>query len=282
MRVSSLALQITDKSGKVIYKSISSNELEDIHKSKTETILLDENTELYCEKISGGYTYWQNDISELNEINRKLEEVHSLLAEETELIRLENELKEKQVSIEQRTKLYELINARTIKQSKKIAYLAETALETEDAGLRNYNAGIICFLGAYIKRYANLMLLAENENMISIAELGMAIAESLRYLGNVDIPTDYVGQGNVKLPTDEVILLYEIFEKLVESTLSDLKAVYVKLADSAGVVLKITLEGVNAVLDEDTRDKLFQAGIPVTIKYEDEISYIRFRLTREV
>ncbi len=282
MRVSSLALQITDKSGKAIYKSVSANELEEIHKNKTEPILLDENTELYCEQISGGYTYWQNDISELNEINRKLEEVHSLLAEETELIRLENELKEKQVSIEQRTKLYELINAQTIIQSKKIADLAEIALKADDVRVRNYNAGIICFLGAYIKRHANLMLLAQNEDRMSIAELGMAIAESLRYLGNVDIPTDYVGSGNVKIPTDDVILLYEIFEKLVENTLSNLKAVYVKLENAAGVILKITLEGVSAVLDEDTKDKLFQAGIPVTIKYEDEISYIRFRLTKEV
>ena len=125
------------------------------------------------------------------------------------------------------------------------------------------------------------MLLAENETMMSTAELGMAIAESLRYLKNVDIPTDYIGNGSVKLPSDDVILIYEIFEKLIENTLSDLKAVYVKLENTAGMVLKITLEGVNAVLSEDAKDKLFQAGIPVTIKYEDEISYIRFRLTKE-
>ncbi|MBQ9135388.1 MAG: hypothetical protein IJX66_04775 [Lachnospiraceae bacterium] len=282
MRVSSLALQITDKGGKAIYKSVSAKELEDTHKNKTEPILLDENTELYCEQISGGYTYWQNDISELNEINRKLEEVHSLLAEETELIRLENELKEKQVSIAQRTKLYELINARTITQSKKIADLAENALKADDERIKNYNVGIICFLGAYIKRHANLMLLAENEAMMGTAELGMAIAESLRYLANADIPTDYVGNGNVKLPSDDVILLYEIFEKLIENALSDLKAVYVKLENAAGIVLKITLEGAEAALSEAAKDKLFQAGIPVTIKYEDEISYIRFRLTKEV
>ncbi len=282
MRASSLALQITDKSGNTIYKSVSAKELSDIHKNKPEPILLDENTELYCEKIAGGYTYWQNDISELNEINKKLEEVHSLLAEETELIRLENELKEKQVSIEQRTKLYESINIRTITQSRKIADLAESALNETDEGVRNHMAGIICFLGAYIKRFANLKLLAENENMMSTAELGMAIAESLRYLGNADIPTDFAENGNVKIPADDVILLYEIFERLIENTLSDLKAVYVKLENSAGAVLKLTLEGVSAALSEEAKDKLFQAGIPVTIKYEDEVSYIRFRLTKGV
>ncbi len=281
MRISSLALQITDEQGKVIYKSISASDLQDECKKNTDVLLLDDNTELYCEKIPGGYTYWQNDISELNETNKKLEEVRALLAEETELIRLENELKEKQVSIEQRMKLYELINERTITQSKRIADLAEKALEADDIEVRNHNAGIICFFGAYIKRYANLMLLAENEKMMSSAELGMAIAESLRYLGNIGIPTDYVGDGNVKIPTSDVILLYEIFEKLVESALPDVKAVYVKIENSADSVLKLTLEGVSVVLDDNTKEKLFQVGIPVTVKYEDEISYIRFRLTKE-
>lgn len=282
LRVSSLALQITDESGNAIYKSASADEIEEKYRKKPEPILVDENTELYCERIPGGYTYWQNDISELNETNKKLEEVHSLLSEEAELIRLENELKEKQVSIEQRTKLYETINARTVTQSKKIADLAEKALKSEDVKLRNYNTGIICFLGAYIKRHANLMLLKENEHLMSIAELGMAIGESLRYLGNVNIPTAYMGNTNAKITTDDIILLYEIFENLVENSLSKLQAVYVKLENSTGIILKITLEGVNAALSENTKDKLFQAGIPVTIKYEDENSYIRFRLTKEV
>ena len=175
-----------------------------------------------------------------------------------------------------------MINAQTITQSKKIADLAETALKADDIRIRNYNAGVICFLGAYIKRHANLMLQAENENRMSTAELGMAIAESLRYLGNINIPCAYVGKGDVRLPTDTVILLYKIFEGLVEANLPKLQAVYVKMEDTMGIVLKITLEGIRAVLDEDTKEKLFQAGIPVTIKYEEEISYVRFRLAREV
>jgi len=282
MKVCSLDLQITDKTGQSIYKSLSADKIEDIYKERTEPILLDENTELYCEQIPGGFTYWKNDISELTEINKKLEEVHSLLSEETELIRLENELKKKRISIEQRTKLYEVINTRTIAQSKKIAYLAEAALETEDTNVRNNNAGIICFLGAYIKRYANLMLLAENNDRVSMAELGMSMAESLRYLTNLGIPSAYVGDVNVKISTRNVILLYEIFQHLIEDNLSDLQAMYVKIENLSGILMKFTMEGVNANLSEDEKEKLFQAGIPVTIKCEDDTSYIRLRLAKEV
>ena len=282
MRVSSLAMQITDKSGKVVYRSLSAREPNELYPQKTGHVLLDENTELYCEEIPGGYTYWQNDISELNEVNRQLEEVHSILEEETELIRLENELKEKQASIEHRTKLYEMINEKTITQSGKIAELAEEALQTKDSGVRNDNAGIICFLGAYIKRYANLKLLSENEPWLSAAELGMAIAEPLRYLVNVGIPTDYLGSGNGKLEAENAILLYETFEELIEQNLAFLKAVYIRLKYEEKLTMKMTLEGVEATFSTDAMKKLDKAGFEVNLTYEDDISYISFHMAEGV
>ena len=109
MQVCFLELQITDEEGNPIYKSPDAAELNDAYRKISEPTKLDEDTILYCEQIPGGHVYWQNDISALNETNRKLEEVHDLLEEESELIRLENELKEKQVAIEQRTALYDLI-----------------------------------------------------------------------------------------------------------------------------------------------------------------------------
>lgn len=280
MKVCSLAMQITDTAGKEIYKSLSANELLDAYKEEAVPILIDKDTELYRESIPGGYVYWQNDISELNEINKKLEEIRSLLEEETELIRLENELKEKQVSIEQRTGMYERIHAKTIAQSRRIAYLAEKALGESDIEIRNYDAGIICFLGAYMKRYANFMLMAEHEKQISVAELGMAIAESLRYLSNVNIPGAYVGSGDVEISISDAILIYEIFEEWIEGNLPNLQGVYAKLENTTGIILKITLEGVSVVLDEQREEKLFQAGIPVTIHHEDEASYVRFCLVK--
>lgn len=282
LNVSSLAMQITDKKGNAIYKSITAANLLPFQRESEEPIKLDENTELYCERIPGGYTYWQNDISELNEINRKLEEVHSLLEEETELIRLENELKERQVSIEQRTKLYDLITEKTLTQSGKIEALATEALDTGDVKIRNKNAAIICFLGAYMKRYANLMLLAENDRQMNLAELGMAITESLRYLGNAGVPSDYVGKVNEKIPAKSIILLYEVFEKVIEDQLDGLQAAYIKMEDEPEFTLKITLEGVQATLPEDVNRKLESNKFYAKVSHEDDISYFRFGLTGEV
>lgn len=282
MQVCSLGLQITDKEGMPIYKSPYAEELSDEYRKITEPVKPNEDMVLYCEQILGGHVYWQSDISALNETNRKLEEVHDLLEEESELIRLENELKEKQVAIEQRTALYDLINSKTAKQAKMIARLAEEALQTKDSEIKKHNAECICFFGAYIKRYANLTLLSQNDKVMDVEELGMAIGESLRYLTNTGIPGIYTGAATGKIQAKAIVLLYEILQKLIEESIPMLTGIYVKLEESDGMILKLILEGVEATLSEDTMDGLFREGIPVTVKHEDHISYIRFRLTKEV
>lgn len=50
------------------------------------------------------------------------------LSEEAELIRLQNELAQKQAVIEQRTLVYDTIAKRTQKQSQRIAELADEAI----------------------------------------------------------------------------------------------------------------------------------------------------------
>lgn len=283
MKVCSLALQITDRQGTPAWRSETAAELTKEQKECEGTCYLNEDTELYREAIPGGYVYWQNDISELNETNRELEEVHSRLAEEGELIRLENELKEKQTAITQRTRLYELIAKKTLPQSERITKLAQEALETADPDLRKKKTELICFYGAYVKRYANLILLAENTETLSLAELGMAMAESLRYLGSAGIPGDYLGNAEQRVLARKVILLYEVFEKMIEDSLEVLRAVYVTTQAKDGEILvKMTLEGVEKDACAPWKTELEEAGILPAYELEDGVSYLRFRLGEEV
>ena len=110
----------------------------------------------------------------------------------------------------------------------------------------------------------------------------MAVSESLRYLTNTGIPGTYAGEAKGKIHARAIILLYEILQTLIEESLAMLNGIYVKLEESDGMILKMALEGVEVTLSEDIMDRLFLEGIPVTVKHEDHISYIRFRLTKEV
>ena len=287
LRNSSLAMQIMDADGEGIYYSdaackVTARQWEALRGSEGKPCSLDESTVAYLEKIPGGYCIWQSDVSEINRFNRELEEISAKLSEETELMRLENELREKQEAILQRTKLYDGITAKTRTQSDRITALASEALESEDALLKKKNAGRICFLGAYIKRYANLTLLAQRDGAVDGAELGMAIAESLRTLGNSGIPVDYVGGGRRQLSAQAALSAYETFEVLTEQHLNELSAVYVTLTnDAEEMLLKITIEGAELQMEKDLEERLEMAGIRRAIALEDGVSYVRLWMKKE-
>ena len=83
-----------------------------------------EHTVLNKMTLPGGYGFWQDDMSELDRLNGELAQAREELERESELIRLHNELKEKQTVIEQRTLVYDTIAERTLKQSQMISQLA--------------------------------------------------------------------------------------------------------------------------------------------------------------
>lgn len=222
---------ITDKKGQVVY---SSGDASVSGEDENEDILIRR------EDIRGGYVYWQSDVRELNQVNRELEEVHQELLEEAELIRLENELREKNAAIEARSQVYDAIAVRVLPQLQRI-----TALTSESEGMDSgQNLNRISFYGSYIKRMSNLMLLEAQSFRISKMELGLAIGESLRKLAKAGIKTSlYMEKELEEGDAGGLICAYERFEAYIEQTLEELTGIYVVLSDK---VCKLNLEGLSS------------------------------------
>lgn len=89
------------------------------------------------------------------------------LSEEKELIRIDNELKEKQAKINEKSKVYDEIAVKVYKQSLEIEKLSKEAKEKPE--LFEQNMAKICVYAAYIKRLANLILLAADNDKIKKA-----------------------------------------------------------------------------------------------------------------
>ena len=271
-----ICAQITDHSGKPVYVSGSAVPLTEAQFNAPDGARTGEHTVLHRMALPGGFGFWQDDMTELDRLNEELEDAKEQLSQEAELIRLQNELAEKQTKIEQRTALYDTIAKRTQRQSAAISRLAETARLSSDTTVREKCCRQIAVFGTFIKRYANLMLLSDKSETIESGELGLSVSEVLRCLNFSGIPGELVNTADNEAPAEAALAVFEVFGLLLEANISDLRGVFVNIACKDTVVFKLTLENTEALLPGDAAQKLSGAGIRTETMHEDGVTYISF------
>ena len=279
-RIISISAQITDRKGNPVYSSNSAHPLSPGQFASESGTRIGEHTVLNKMKIPGGYGFWQDDMTELDRLNGELAEAKEALAEEAELIRLQSDLKENQVKIEQRTLTYDMIAKRTERQSQSISRLAKEARESADASLKEENRRRITLLGAYIKRFANLMLLSKEGDAVEAGELALSVSEVLRYLNYCGIPGEFVGGAECTVPSGAALAVFEAFEALLETNYRRLAGVFVNLSVKDDVIFKVTFENMTEGLGPDTEKELSEAGVGCEIQHEDGVAYVCFTLPR--
>ena len=276
----SISAQITDEKGNPVYISSSATPL-----TKEQFLLpngtrINEHTILYKMKLPGGYGFYQDDVKELDRINLELEEATEGLEQENELIRLRNELEEKQSKIHQRNILYDKIAKSTQTQSQKISQLAAIGKLTKDTKKKEDCRKKIVLLGSYIKRYANLVLLSQENNQIELGELKLSITEFLHYLNYNGIPGEFVGEPKGSIASDTVLALFEAFEIAVENNIEHLHGVFVNLYQDEDIKFKFVLENMKNPLPNEVIENLSQAGIVSSIKNEEDVTYINLSVLK--
>ena len=97
-------------------------------------------------------------------------------------------------------------------------YLDQTPDDESDFELHMKKAAV---LNVYIKRRANLLLLAGDHRFIRAEELELAFAESLEYLKLLGVPEHMEFDVSGCIRADAMIFLYELFENALESAIKD-------------------------------------------------------------
>jgi len=253
--ISDLAAQIADRDYRILYRSANALPLTWAQLVSGATLSLDRNTRLHRKEVNGGFVYWQDDITELNRLSEELWEAGERLSEEAELVRLENELKEERAQIEAKMRSYDEIAVRVLPQSQRIAALCAQA-ESVPANFSE-NMKEVCLLAVFIKRYANLSLLAAAHKEIETGELHLAVSESLHAVADMGIPEEAAFSGNTPLPSQGLIEAYGLFENLLERALPQLAGIQVAVQNDE---MKLVLEGVSLTLPEESRAALTLEG----------------------
>lgn len=224
------------------------------------------------DKINGGSVCWEDDVTELKRMNAQLAEVREELREESELLQAETRLKEERLEIAEQNRIYDELAVLTRPQNEKIAALAEEA-ERQPEKFRE-NLGKICFYGTYIKRRANLTLLAEKADTMPAGELCLSISETMRALKQMGIVSSLHGMPEGQASSQLLLRAYDDIQLLLEQALPGLRGMIVSAKETETECLfRISLEEPTAV------PSLTDSGIELL--HEDGSCYVTLHVPLE-
>ena len=237
--VSRLGAQITDQGNTVCLASSNARELtgEQRMSAKTHPVLADKTTLIKSKPIRFGHVLWQEDVSELTEAIEQIEENCRDLSERNRLRQENLETKKKILSLQEKNRAADVLNRETAGQISMIEHLL-TQYDTEnDAKKREKLLAGAAVLGAYIKRYGNLLLVSHREETADIRDLSRCFEDSFVNLELLDVKCLCTLPADVILATKDMLRIYRTFETILEDCLFDLHSVWVNARERKGQFL---------------------------------------------
>lgn len=191
------------------------------------TVQLDEHTLLRSAPVQGGYVMWQTDITELVENMERLKENRTELAERNYLEQQNYEVERKINALREKNRLYDLLQRQLAPQIIRMDQLLTRYRGAPEEEKRQL-LGQVAVLGAYLKRGANLMFLAQQYRYVPSAELRYALEESISSLELAGVECAMEVTYGVRLPAEAAAACYSRFESVVEGALGQLDALFVR------------------------------------------------------
>lgn len=229
LRVTSLAVQLVDRQGNVYCCSENGRIVDrrELQAAMHGTVRLDEHTLLRSAPVQGGYVMWQTDITELVENMERLKENRTELAERNYLEQQNYEVERKINALREKNRLYDLLQRQLAPQIIRMDQLLTRYRAAPEADKRQL-LGQVAVLGAYLKRGANLMFLAQQHRYVPSAELRYALEESISSLELAGVECAMEVTQGVRLPAEAAAACYSRFESVVEGALGQLDALFVR------------------------------------------------------
>ncbi|MDX9917789.1 MAG: hypothetical protein RBT15_07205 [Gudongella sp.] len=228
LKDSILASQIIDYDFNVHYRA---NNAPILDESTIRKLIVENKVEIspdklaYIYPINGGFTIWQDDVSDISRLVAELSDIEDELKDSTDLLKEEYTIRSKQIRVEERLRLYKILSNVTKGQIEQIkALLNQYSIADEEC--KREILLRINILGVYIKRRSNLILMAEGNESVTGDDLKHCIRESADNLKLWGIQTAMSIAGDNTLNTEFAMLCYDLFEAVIEESFGDLKTIY--------------------------------------------------------
>lgn len=241
--VSSLGAQITNQENAVCLASTNARELTEEQRisAKTQTVPADNKSMIVkSQPIGFGHVLWQENVAELTEAIEQIEENCRDLSERNRIWQENLKTRKKILAIREKNRVSDLLHRETASQIDLIdRVLAQYDKEPDDKK-RSRLLGEAAAVGAYIKRYGNLLLIGERTETADIRDLARCFDESFINLELLGVNCLHTLPSDIILATKDMLQVYRSFEAAVETSLSDLQYVWINVRKSKeGLFLKM-------------------------------------------
>lgn len=259
---STLAACIADRSGRIVLRSRAAGE-DMTCPQEGQRIVRPDGMRISSAPISGGYAVWQDNVRQLAELRTRLN------ANKEEMERNKKKLKDAylvQKSLHELTEKNRIYNELEAKHSRQTAQMRQMLARCESAGPAERRSLLkkVLLLGTYIKRSANLYFLSSEYQWLPQQELRLTVDEAVRALTACGTECGVIYRTTEPMRAFEVVRLFDLLEIVAETTVDDLRSLFISVSDSAMDLSVECAADLSAI-----------ASLEVTVRQEDGLWLIR-------
>ena len=226
-----LAACIADRSGRIVLRSRAADENMTCPQ-EGQRIVRPDGMRISSAPISGGYAVWQDNVRQLAELRTRLN------ANKEEMERNKKKLKDAylvQKSLHELTEKNRIYNELEAKHSRQTAQMRQMLARCESAGPAERRSLLkkVLLLGTYIKRSANLYFLSSEYQWLPQQELRLTVDEAVRALTACGTECGVIYRTTEPMRASEVVRLFDLLEIVAETTVDDLRSLFISVSDSA-------------------------------------------------
>jgi hypothetical protein len=255
---------ITDKTFRPVYCTDAALSLKPEHLKAAikEPVALTPDLKLYGKAIRAGYAFWVQDESTAHRMQERMQEANEMIEQENDLIRAETEQKEQDAYLQSRHRIYHEIAEELYPCQKKITQILNEAVP----GSPDFKEKIafVSVLNAYVKRKTNLLLLASENDTLSMNELYLALQESANYLTLSGLHATVLQPEEKQLPADVLISLYDAFEAIAEQL----------QGKAPSLMVSWNGDGLRLAAEAENEPDASKISLPVRIRRSDDVLYM--------
>ena len=257
-----LAACIADRSGRIVLRSRAADENMTCPQ-EGQRIVRPDGMRISSAPISGGYAVWQDNVRQLAELRTRLN------VNKEEMERNKKKLKDAYLvqkslhELTEKNRIYNELEAKHSRQTAQMRQMLARCEKSEPAERRRLLKKVL-LLGTYIKRSANLYFLSSEYQWLPQQELRLTVDEAVRTLTACGTECGVIYRTTGPMRTSEVVRLFDLLKIVAETTVDNLRSLFISVSDSA---MDLSVEC--------AADLSVVASPEVTVRREDGLWLIR-------